>query len=102
MAAAAVEPCQAELGAVRGAVETEAVAREAAVRVVDHMAVAAVLGGCQEAYWEGRRAAAGRAAEVTGEVNGVATPGIVREHRCRQRRVATVVAMGAAAGAAAR
>ena len=48
-AAAAVEPCRAELGAVREEVETKAVAREAAVRVVDHRAVAAVLGGYPEA-----------------------------------------------------
>ena len=96
MAAAAVEPCRAELGAVRGAAEAEAVAREAAVRVVDHRAVAAVLGGYPEALWGGRRAAAGRAAEVTGVVNGAATPGIVRACRCRQCRAVTVVAARAA------
>ena len=47
-----------------------AVGREAA-RVAVHWAVAAVLGGSQEVHWEGRRAAAVRAAVVT----GVATPG---------------------------
>ena len=47
-----------------------AVGREAA-RVAVHWAVAAVLGGPQEVHWEGRRAAAVRAAVVT----GVATPG---------------------------
>ena len=47
-----------------------AVGREAA-RVAVHWAVAAVLGAPQEVHWEGRRAAAVRAAVVT----GVATPG---------------------------
>ena len=101
-AAAAVEPCRAELGAVRGAVETEAVASVVATRAVDHRAAAAVLGGCREAHWEGRRAAVGRAAEVTGEINGVATPGIVRGARqCRQHRAATVVATEVAVALAA-
>ena len=60
--------------AARGAVARVEAEMEAAARAVVHLAVAVVLGGCQEAHWEGRRAAAERAAEVM----GVATPGRLR------------------------
>ena len=101
-AAAAVEPLLVGLGAVRGAAETEAVARAGATRAAGHRAVAVALGGLQQAHSGGRRAAAARAAEGTGGVNMADTLVTVREaRRCRQRRVATVVAMEVAAGAAA-
>ena len=102
-AAAAAEPLQVGLGAVRGAAETKAVARAAATRAAGYKAVAVELGGLQQAHWGGRRAAAARAAEGTGEVNMADTLEIVREaRRCRQRRVARGVAMAVAAGAAVR